>query len=437
MLGKIKLFLGSNRFLKNVLLVSGGTLVSQLLILILSPVISRIYNADDFGVYQQYQSILGVLIVIGSLRYDMAVLVPKKKIESFILLFTSIGINIAGFLILILVASLMDHFNVQLSFASGLSSFIWILPFAFLGAALYQTLTYAMVLDKEYAPISKTKIIQSGGLITGQIGGGLVLNKALGLFIGDLLSKFLGIYTFLKRLRPKLREHWRETTKQEVQALAKKYKKYPLVSAPGALLNSAGFAIPTLLIGDLFGLINLGYFSLVERVFNAPSVLVGQSVSQVYMGDFSELKSSNPTKLKKLFKSIVTKLFLISLVPMAIGYFFAPQLFVFIFGSEWEESGYFFRLLIPMQILGFITWPLIPTLNLLEKQRTQFLWELSRLVASTWILIYFSQKGTDVREAILGYSLVMTLFYALHLILSYYELSRLTYNHKKNESVNH
>src|SRR5205823_1724758 len=88
---------------------------------------------------------------------------------------------------------------------------------------------------------------------------------------------------------------------QAVWRAAVRYRRFPLISAGSALLNTAGFALPSLVIAQLYGAQVLGWFALVDRVMGMPSVIVGQAVSQVYMSEAAPLTRSNAVELKRLF----------------------------------------------------------------------------------------------------------------------------------------
>ena len=306
-------------FFQSVLLVSGGTVVAQALVLLCSPIITRLYSVADFGVYQQYQAVLSFMVIAGALRYELAILVPNNDEDAFSLTALSLGINFLLFSCFFLAALCIYLTNFHFTFVKGFERFIWFLPFSFLGASLYQTLTNFIIRQKAFSKISTTKVGQSIGLVSGQISGGYLLSKPFGLFVGDVIGKSLGIMSFLKYIKKNFSAELKKINKGSIKKNLIRYKEYPLLSAPGALLNVAGFAIPSLLIGAFFGLKVLGFYALVDRLFSVPGVLIGQSVSQVYMSDASRIAKTDPKKLKKTFFRLIKYLSLIMFVPLLIA----------------------------------------------------------------------------------------------------------------------
>ena len=69
---KFKNLFKSN-FAKSVAIISGGTAFAQVLNALFSPIITRIYNPNEYGVLTVYSSILGIIIVIASLKYELGI----------------------------------------------------------------------------------------------------------------------------------------------------------------------------------------------------------------------------------------------------------------------------------------------------------------------------------------------------------------------------
>jgi O-antigen/teichoic acid export membrane protein len=68
--------LPKSRFARNVAVVSAGSAVGQGLLIVSAPVLTRLYTPADFGVLAVYVSILSILAVAATLRYEMAITLP-------------------------------------------------------------------------------------------------------------------------------------------------------------------------------------------------------------------------------------------------------------------------------------------------------------------------------------------------------------------------
>ena len=68
-----------NDFLKKVFPLVLGTGTSQFFIVISSPIITRIYDPYEVGILSIYLAIVSVLTIITSLRFELALMLPKKN----------------------------------------------------------------------------------------------------------------------------------------------------------------------------------------------------------------------------------------------------------------------------------------------------------------------------------------------------------------------
>ena len=66
-----------NDFFGNVIKISASTMISGIVVAITLPLIAKIFTASELGKYQLLISIITSLGVISSLKYEMAIVIPK------------------------------------------------------------------------------------------------------------------------------------------------------------------------------------------------------------------------------------------------------------------------------------------------------------------------------------------------------------------------
>ena len=74
--------------------------------------------------------------------------------------------------------------------------------------------------------------------------------------------------------------------------------------------------------------------------------------------------------------------------------------------------------------VGFVAWPLIPTLNILEHQTWQLSWDIGRLGLTLGGLWVGYQLEWSAQGAIGAYGVAMLTSYVVHLFLSYRAIQR-------------
>ena len=70
--------LKSSKYLKNILVLSSGVGISQLIPLIALPFLTRFFSPYDFGILAIFLALTQLIAISSTLRLEMAVVLPKK-----------------------------------------------------------------------------------------------------------------------------------------------------------------------------------------------------------------------------------------------------------------------------------------------------------------------------------------------------------------------
>lgn len=403
--------LGRSTFGKDVLLVVTGTGLGQFIVLLATPVITRLYSPDEFGVLGLYTAVITMLVTVASLRYELAIPLPKSEEAAIALVVLSCGVLLVASL---LVGTISGVFSTRIWPESTFAQYWWVVPIGLLAAGFYQVLSYAVIRDRAFHLVARTRLKQSLALAGVQIVLGMIGAGAAGLLTGDIIGRAAGSGSLA-------RETWRSHASQlravrwrEVQDVAYRYRDFPLVSSGSAFLNIAGLQIPAVLILAFFGAESAGLFALAQRVIAVPMRLIGRSVSQVYLGEAARVWRERPDELLPLYNKVSRKLFIIGtplILALALA---APLVFGRVFGEEWRPAGAFVLLLSPMFIGQFIVSPVSQTAMILERQGIQLLVDAIRLV-----LVILALAGSYVLNAppwaaVLALSAATTVMYVAY-----------------------
>ncbi len=69
-------------FARNLITLLGGTAAGQIIAMLASPVLTRLYGASDFAVASAFVGISTILAIVATLRFDLALLLPKSDEEA-------------------------------------------------------------------------------------------------------------------------------------------------------------------------------------------------------------------------------------------------------------------------------------------------------------------------------------------------------------------
>lgn len=398
---------------------AGGTAVGQGVALIATPILTRLYTSSDYGYMQLYFALMTFLVGIVSLRYELAIVLPVEDEVAASVTVAGLASTflITGCVVIVaVVATLHPHWAGRFS---ELQKYYWIIPASVLAAGIYQVLAYWALRRHDYRAIATTKITQAGAQSSFQLAAGVAHFGVLGLLLGDGLGRLSGMLQLLGKMWRGDRAIFRSVSRQSVVSAARRYSRFPLVSSISAMINTGGLALPTLLLAGYYGPEVLGWFGLMDRAMGLPSMLIGQAVAQVYMRTAAAHAVDDPASVMRIFKKGLGRLAIPGIVPHALIAVLGPVLFATVFGAGWRESGVFAAAIAGMYYVSFVAWPLMPTLNVLELQHWQLLWDIGRLLLVALALVSSHLLHLSPVRAIECYGAAMAAGYITHITLCY------------------
>jgi O-antigen/teichoic acid export membrane protein len=394
-------------FTKNVMMITGGTAFAQTLSILLSPIITRIYSPEEYGVLTIYMAILGMINLLGALSYDSAIPIADDDYKAINILGLCIIILVLLTSIILIVMAFFGMNILQLINAEILCKYRYFIAVGFFFTGLYTILTNWAFRKKNFKSIAKTKLSQSIASNITKIGLGLLSLGPIGLILGAILGQGAGIITLAKPLI-KL-DLLRNINKNDIKWSIKRYIKFPLYSAPSLFLISFSSQLPVIFISNLYGPDIVGFYGLAYSITFLPMTFIGKSIQDVFYGEAASIGRKNPEQVKKLSNKLLKKLILIGLVPMATLVCFGPLLFSFIFGDVWYEAGVYSRFLTLFVFSHLIFQPISVVFSIFEQQKKSFFLNLIKLIM---VLVVFGVTKLfllDSYGAILLFSAAMSI----------------------------
>lgn len=306
------------QFAKNVSVLTAGTIIVQTISALISPVLSRLYNPEDFGLLAVFTACVSLLIVIGSFRYEPAILIPKENSEANQLLNLSIAINLLFALTIFLVTLIFNHQIASLLGNEKLGFWLYFIAPVFLAAGIAQSLTNWYNRNKNYKIISGTRIYQSSINSGLSLGLGLLNFNTLGLIISMIASQLLSSFYLIKKSGLSLLNF--SFDKSNLTKVAKKYKEFPFYSLPSAVLDTFSINSIIFLLSYFFSDSLTGSYSFSLRILSIPSVVIGASIGQVFFQRISEAHINKENIRDVIFKTWKV-LALIGIIPALVIFF--------------------------------------------------------------------------------------------------------------------
>jgi O-antigen/teichoic acid export membrane protein len=387
-------------------LVSGATL-SQLITAAASPLLTRLFDPEAFGLYSLLGSITGMVWIVGCMRYEDSILLPDADEEAA----NQLGVCVL-FALLVSAASLVAvqfgaRLIVQLLKAPPLlGSLLWFTPPMVLISSISLAFNSWATRQRRFGQLSVTRVSASATSTGVQLAGGysgygtattLVASSLIGNTVGTgiLGGQILRRDGALLRRSVRAERIWRGLVR---------YRKFPLYGTASTLLNNLSWELPALLLQHYFSAAVVGFYALGNALLRLPMGVIGGAISQVFFQRAADAYRRGT--LTAVAASALRRLAALSVVPLMVVAILGKELFIFFFGSRWSEAGVYAQILAPWIFVWFISSPLSSVFSVLERQEfglkfnpvvlgTRFL----SLAAGGWLhsprlaLAFFSASG--------------------------------------------
>jgi O-antigen/teichoic acid export membrane protein len=399
-------------FSRNVLTLMTGTTIAQAIPIAISPILTRLYSPEDFGIFALYIAIVSLLSVFVSGRYELAIMLPQKESDAFHIFIAAILISFSISLILFLIIFFFHSPIIYFLDNPEVSDWLYFIPLSVLLSGLYQSLNYWTNRHTDYKSISKSIVLKSSSNAIFNTSFGFAKFASSGLIITNIISGLLSfLYLFFKNkalfTKRKGPIDWKK-----LKNVLYEYKQFPLFTMPQNLVYQGTLQLPVFFIQTIFSVSILGFFSLAYRVLATPLSIIGNSLGQVFYQKASSMYREEKDTLYLYIRKMFIRLLLLSLAVGSILTWYLPDIFQFIFGKNWFQAGEIAQYLMIYLIFNFALGP-FTKIYLVSGHNLYYLkWELIRICAFLLLFITMYFYGlTDVKDFFILFSLLHLLLY--------------------------
>jgi len=410
-------------FARSVLTIVIGTGLSQGIIILSAPIMTRLYSPTDYGLYAVASSIMGILISITCLRFEYVVPLPgddQAAADALALsMVANVGVTIVAFVVLVL-------FQGKILGALGgtaIGGALVLVSFGQLAGGAVSALTNWAIRTKDFAAIAQMRMSQSVAMVAVQVGLGLVGMDHIGLLIGAVVSRIAGSGRLLRSAMASNAAELRGISWSGIKRIARRYQRFAMLSTPAALLNALGLQLPTLVLVALYGAPAGGLFALADRICSAPLQLVAGAVGNVFLAEASRNARTSPAAIRGLFLRTTWQLVRLGTLPTIALAIVAPLVSGFILGTEWETTGIYVAILTPMYFMTFIATATGDALYALERMDLQLLRETLRVLGLGGSVVVASMVGLPETGAIVALSIGGTITYFLYTMITWWAIN--------------
>jgi len=406
------------RLFKDMSFIISGTLIAQLIPILLQPILRRLFSPEDFGAFDIYFRSVGLLAIIFSLRYEKAIVLCNRKNDAisiyFGIILTSVSFLIITELFLILFPkNVLNLIDLPLKY----SIIIYLIPVSALFFAITTASQFYLIRDKRFFVSSSLKIYRRGVEGAIQTGSG-ALNLFIGLSVGDAIgnatSSFMGFLKINKDINWK---HFSLIIKR-FRINAARFSDFPKYALFSNLMNAFVLSALTFQVYSKFSIEQVGYLELTQKILTIPSALIGMAIGQIVLQRISSAYN-NKKKVIKTITGLFSLSLLIAIPFFIIIYFWAPSLFNWAFGNGWEISGIYAQSILLSTCCYFIISPLGQALVAIRQIKKNSIWELGKFIL---IGSLFFIKFQDIGHYLKVYNILLIVVYCVYLTIIVFNL---------------
>lgn len=411
-------------YFKNIFITLLGSGGAQIIPLLISPIIARIYAPSEFGAFSILYTLSAFCAIFIAGRYQQAIFLTNDRYE--IKRIISICIKLSLLMSIIIVAGVgfcHEYLASFFNFEADSRAFYFIPIISILSGSL-ELVNVLLIKEKNFKTNATNKVVMSVSNGGGQLTYSLVGNSFLGLLSGQVLSIIAAILNGIREKRKLFMFYFSRIwiSNSKLFVTAKRFSRFPVYDIPSNVFNFASSQLPILTFSSIFNLTMLGYYSFASKLLLMPVNLLSKSVLEVFKSESSDSYAVNGNCKTVYIKTLKTLLY-VAVVPFSILTFFGEYLIVFVFGSTWAVTGQIIEIMSPAILLKAISSPLSYTFYLAGKQRLDALIQFLFLICVA-VIILDAYRRKDLIFAIQIFTYVNMVFYGLYLVLSYSFASR-------------
>ena len=376
-----------SELVRNASVLMSGTVVAQLLSILLQPVLRRLYTPESFGIYSVYLSLVGMIIVISSLRYDDAIVLPKSDKESINLVGISLIINFVinlfiFFLVFLFGGKIISFLNLPSNFPV---SMLYIIPVGTFLLGTYQALNNWLIRKKKYYSVSVNKLVRRSSEGAAQIVFA-VLKFFNGLIYSDIVGQASNVTTVaLQARKNNLNLNLLSYTK--LKYVFNKYSDFPKYNLIPSFMSACSYLLPPIFINKFFSPETAGYFDLSKLLLSIPIAFIASSISSVLLQRISEKFNRKETILADL-KPVFFIVGFISIAEIITIILFGEDIFKIVFGKQWVTSGAISKIMVWSLALNFIVSSFTCIFVSMRKIKMYSVWQLIYFLSILSLLFF-------------------------------------------------
>ncbi len=411
-----------NAIFRNLTVYIGSNVVGQLIGILVSPILTRLFSPESYGVQSVYLSVISMICVVSTLSYQNAIVISEDTEDTNIVLLCFVILSVISVFLTIILMIWGDRI-LRLFNSEPIIPYKYLIPISVFCISSYNILSQYAIKYKSFPVISRTKIKQTLYGNIAKVALGILNCGTLGLLIGNVFSQSIGVIELLKNFIKKKKEKGNVFSRTKASILATKYRRFAYISTPCNYIYTLGSQIPVIMLSMMYNSEIAGFYGLSYSAVFLPCNLIGMALSQVF---YAEIAAKRKEKDIVVFiNMILKKTCFYSAIPFLLIAIIAPSLFVIVYGDNWLMAGVFARILAIQAFFYFIILPVNKVFEVFEMQQIDLFLNIIRVIVLLLVFIVSKKAGLNATQTLFVFSIFGGLIYVILLLIMEIMLKRI------------
>src|SRR5690625_4147118 len=224
-----KLF--KKRFVRNVFIVASGAVGAQALSLLLSPIITRLYGPEAFGVLGTFTALTRIIIPIAALTYPVAIVLPKSDKNAKTIIKLSFIITVFMSIVSLITLLFFKEVFITLFNLKDINNLIFLIPLVIFFAGLMQITVQWVIRTNQFFINAKSEFYHSIIANFSKVGMGFFLPLASVLVVIQTFTQGIRAFLIIFFLRRNKFTSFNSSNNEKeltIKETAKKHYDFPL-----------------------------------------------------------------------------------------------------------------------------------------------------------------------------------------------------------------
>jgi lipopolysaccharide exporter len=412
-----------------------GTGIGQLIALLFIPILTRLFQPEDFAALESFMFLLMLSGILATGRYEFAIVQADSDQQAKALASLSFWFACAVAGMWLILALLVPHSLANWAGSPQLHAWLWTLAPLTLATAITNITSYWFNRERAFHVSATSKALYSAASEPIKTVFGWMGYTSSGLITGTFLGQMLtGVYCFFQFWKKEPGTFF-QSTRMELQSVAQTFIQYPKYNLLGSLLNHFAQWIHVAVFFIVYGqdaFVPIAFIALSRRLIQNPLGLFATSFSQVFYQRISHITDGK--ELQTYFLTNSKKLLLIGLAPILIAWLLPGELMGWIFGHEWIDAMSYLQILSIWFGLNFVTSSVSFIFFRLHLQRVNLILDAIHFI-SVIVGFYLARYyGLDVLGAVVVLVIIKFAFICTNWCSMFYFVRKNAHHHTTTHS---